>query len=361
MASFGTIAVAMSGGVDSSVVALLLQQQGYHVVGVFMKNWEDATDASYRLHQTTQITGCNWEQDAADARAVCDQLGIDFYVFDLVQEYRSLVFDAFLKELKQGRTPNPDIWCNQYIKFDCFLRKALQLPDVTHVATGHYARTDGTSLYRPLDRSKDQTYFLYRIDSQALEHVLFPLADFTKAQVREMAVSAGLPTARKKDSTGICFIGDIDYRQFVSHYLPMQPGPIETLEGQVLGQHHGLQLYTIGQRTGLGIGGNGPYYVVAKDRVRNVLFVSNQAQDPRLYRQYCLINDLHWLQTPVFPVTCQAQIRYQQTPQTVTVSQAADPDQLRLDFEIPQRAIATGQSAVLYQADLVYGGGIIFD
>jgi tRNA-specific 2-thiouridylase len=349
------IAVGMSGGVDSSVAALLLQQQGHEVVGVFMKNWEDAVeDPSYRV----PTSGCSWEQDYADMRAVCDQLGIEYTTFNFVEEYKERVFGYFLDELKAGRTPNPDIMCNQEIKFHLFMKRALQLPGIEAIATGHYARIADGKLSKPADQDKDQTYFLHRIDPQQLERVRFPLSELTKTQVREIAQKEGLTTAEKKDSTGICFIGDIDYDTFIDQYMEKAPGDIVTQEGEVIGQHEGLHFYTIGQRRGINIGGTGPYYVVQKNGDTNQLVVTNDAQDPDLSASECTITDMHWLTNVTLPIECKVMVRYRQAPVAAT-AQKNESGNISLTFARPIRAVTPGQSAVLYEGDIVLGGGII--
>lgn len=351
-----TIAVGMSGGVDSSVAAFLLQQQGYKVIGVFMKNWEDdVDDPKYRVPES----GCSWEQDYADMRAVCDQLGIEYTTFNFVEEYKERVFGYFLDELRAGRTPNPDIMCNQEIKFHLFMKRALALPGVTAVATGHYARLQDGKLYRPKDSNKDQTYFLYRMAREQLPLVRFPLSELTKEEVREIAKKEGLATAEKKDSTGICFIGDIDYDSFIDQYMEKKPGKIVTTAGEVVGNHEGLHFYTIGQRRGINIGGTGPYFVVKKDFEQNHLVVTNNADDPALSASKTRIEDLHWLQDVEFPLECQVQIRYRQEPQKGTLTAGSEADTITVEFETPQRAVTPGQSAVFYNDNSVLGGGII--
>ena len=304
------VIIGMSGGVDSSVAALLLQQQGFDVHGVFMKNWDDENpEPTYRKKTRNE---CPWEQDFADMRAVCHQLDIPYTTFNFTKEYRELVFNEFLHELQVGRTPNPDILCNQEIKFRLFFNKALGMTGAGYVATGHYAAIKNHQLCRPRDQAKDQTYFLYRIDPHILSRILFPLQDLTKQEVRTIAHKAGLATAQKKDSTGICFIGNIRYSDFIQTYLPKKPGIIETTNGKIVGEHDGLHLYTIGQRHGIHIGGTGPYYVTQKDIKRNVLIVTNNAHDPQLYQTVCIVHKLHWLGAITLPIQCSVQVRYRQ-------------------------------------------------
>lgn len=352
------IAVAMSGGVDSSVAALLLREQGHDLIGVFMKNWEDSVDAP--AYRTATKRGCQWEDDFADVRAVCAMLDIPYITFDFVEEYRDRVFQKFLEELHTGRTPNPDILCNQEIKFHLFLKKALALPDVSMVATGHYAKIADGALMRPRDRSKDQTYFLYRMPRSALNRVLFPLQNITKNEARKRALQAHLPNAQKKDSTGICFIGDVDYKTFIRAHLPDQPGDIVTTNDHILGQHQGLHLYTIGQRHGINIGGTGPYYVVAKKLKTRELVVSNNPNDRALFHKSCTVADITWIleRPPQSPFTCDVQIRYRQKAQPARVT-LRDQHCGIIQFDTPQRAITPGQSAVFYDGDRVLGGGII--
>ncbi len=349
------IVVGMSGGVDSSVTAYLLKQQGWDVTGVFMINWQDeSTTPTYRDTQH----GCTWEQDMADVRAVCDLLEIPFLTFNFVEEYRQRVFDSFLHELKQGRTPNPDVVCNQEVKFRLFLEKALQLPGINAVATGHYARRINNTLCRPKDHTKDQTYFLYRISPEQLQHIYFPLAELTKKEVRNMARKAHLPTAEKKDSMGICFIGNINYNDFIRQHLGTAPGDICLADGTVLGQHEGVHFFTIGQRHGLNIGGTGPYFVVDKNTSTKQVIVTNNPNDPLLWKTTCTVTELHWLNTTERPTSCDVQIRYRQEPQRATITYSSSND-ISIQFEQPQRAITPGQSAVLYQNDCVIGGGVI--
>lgn len=352
------IVLGMSGGVDSSVAAYLLLQQGWEVIGVFMKNWDDIVpQASYRKQEI--VNGCSWEQDLADVRAACALLGIEHKIYYFVKEYHDLVFNTFLSELKRGRTPNPDILCNQEIKFHLFMERALKEEGVEAIATGHYAKIIDGKLYRPKDKNKDQTYFIYRVNKQRLPQIQFPLADITKDEVRAIAEKIGLQNAGKKDSTGICFIGNIDYNDFVKEYIPKQPGKIETKTGEVIGEHNGLQFYTLGQRKGINIGGNGPYYVVRKDQTRNVLVVTNNAEDAELSTTECTVEDLHWLADVELPLAAEVQVRYRQTAQPAKLTWDKKNKRVNVKFERPQRAVTSGQSAVFYKKDQVLGGGII--
>ncbi len=345
----------MSGGVDSSVAALLLQQQGYDVTGVFMKNWEDSEDD--RANREQSVHGCSWKKDMDDVRAVCDILSVPYQTFNFVEEYRERVFSYFVEELECGRTPNPDVFCNQEIKFELFLQQALQLPNVTAVATGHFARISDNSLCRPVDQDKDQTYFLYRIKRAVLPNILFPLADLTKKEVRTIARKHRFPNADKKDSTGICFIGEIDYQRFIQQHIDPQPGDIQDMEGNVIGSHDGLHRFTLGQRKGINIGGTGPYYVAKKDRETYVLTVTNDKEDQALYHSSCTITNEHWIQDVTFPFSCNVQVRYRQDPQQAHVSKKDGT--ITIKFSRPQRAMTPGQSAVCYADNCVLGGGII--
>nr|WP_276207721.1 tRNA 2-thiouridine(34) synthase MnmA [Paludifilum halophilum] len=350
------VVLGMSGGVDSSVAALLLKEQGYDVVGLFMKNWDD-TDA---------WGNCTATEDFEDVRRVCDHLGIPYYSVNFEEEYRDKVFQYFLDEYRRGRTPNPDVMCNKEIKFGEFLNKALQLgADV--IATGHYARVDasdgGYHLLRGADPNKDQTYFLYTLGQEQLSKAIFPVGHLNKKELRKIAEEAGLPTAKKKDSTGICFIGERDFKEFLSQYLPAQPGEMQTLSGEVKGRHDGLMYYTLGQRQGLGIGGGGtgePWFVVGKDLEQNVLLVEQGHDHPALYSDGLLAVDLHWVdrrkRTTAF--TCTAKFRYRQQDQPVTVHPREDGT-CDVRFDEPQRAVTPGQSVVFYDGEVCLGGGII--
>lgn len=352
------IVVGMSGGVDSSVAAALLQEQGWDVIGVFMKNWDDIVpQPTYRTQEV--MNGCSWERDLADARAVCDRLGIPLKVYYFVKEYHDLVFNIFIAELKKGHTPNPDILCNQEIKFRLFMERACAEEGVRAIATGHYARIRNGVLCRPKDLNKDQTYFLFRIPRERFAKIYFPLADFMKDEVRAKAEKLGFPNADKKDSTGICFIGEIKYNDFVREYIPRNPGNIETAAGEVIGTHDGLQFYTLGQRKGVNIGGCGPYYVLRKDQERNVLVVTNDNNDVGLFASECLVEDLHWLMDVELPDQASVHVRYRQPAQSARIEWATQGSSVRVLFDTPQRAVTSGQSAVMYDGDCVLGGGTI--
>jgi tRNA-specific 2-thiouridylase len=349
--------VGLSGGVDSAVAAALLVEQGYRVDALFMKNWDEDDEPGY----------CPAEQDLADARDVAARLGIELHTVSFSAEYWDRVFEHFLAEYRAGRTPNPDILCNQEIKFRAFLDHALDL-GADGIATGHYARVAGLTGQRRLlkgrDCNKDQSYFLYRLDQRALQHSRFPLGDLEKHQVRQLAQQRGFANATKKDSTGICFIGERKFRDFLGRYLPAQPGDIVDLEGARLGRHHGLMFHTIGQRQGLGIGGiqgnsGEPWYVVDKDLDGNRLVVAQGSRHPALYRSCLRAADLHWIsgRAPATPLACEARIRYRQSVQACRLSVTGDT--ATVDFEQPQRAVTPGQAVVLYSADECLGGGTI--
>lgn len=352
------IIVGLSGGVDSAVTALLLLEQGYRVEGLFMKNWEDDDTASY----------CSAAEDLADAKAVCEELGIPLHQANFSREYKQQVFEHCLREFEAGRTPNPDVLCNQQIKFKAFLDYALRL-GADAVATGHYARCatgpEGLRLRKGRDANKDQTYFLYTLGQEQLSRALFPVGDLEKPQVRQLAEAAGLVNHAKKDSTGICFIGERDFREFLSGYLPHRPGEIRTPEGEVMGEHCGLSFYTLGQRQGLGIGGRAghdgrPWYVVDKDLERNVLVVAAGHDHPLLLSSGLRAQQLSWVagEPPTDGLRCSAKTRYRQADQDCRLILEGD-DTIRIDFDSPQRAVTPGQSVVLYLADSCLGGGII--
>lgn len=352
------IIVGMSGGVDSSVAALLLKEQGYTVEGLFMKNWEQDDTETY----------CPAALDAADAQAVCQKLGIPLHTINFSAEYWDRVFSHFLQEYQAGRTPNPDILCNTEIKFKAFLDYAFQL-GAEAIATGHYARhhrdNHQSYLLMGLDAQKDQSYFLHGLNQHQLSHSLFPLGELEKTAVRNIAREAGFITHNKKDSTGICFIGERKFKDFLNEYLPSRPGPMQTPEGKIVGTHDGLMYYTLGQRKGLHIGGmthstEDPWYVLQKDIAHNILIVAQGHDHPLLHCSTLITENIHWIseQQPTFPLMCQAKTRYRQPSQPCVVT-ALTPTQYRVDFDTPQRAITPGQSVVFYQENVCLGGGII--
>ncbi|WP_339062931.1 tRNA 2-thiouridine(34) synthase MnmA [Tepidibacillus marianensis] len=350
------VVMGMSGGVDSSVAALLLKQQGYEVIGVFMKNWDDRDEFGH----------CTAEEDYQDVIRVCNQIGIPYYSVNFEEEYKEKVFDYFLDEYKKGRTPNPDVMCNREIKFGEFLQKAIEL-NADYIATGHYAQVrevDGKfQLLRGNDPNKDQTYFLNALNQYQLSKSMFPIGHLPKSEVRKIAEKNNLATASKKDSTGICFIGERDFREFLSQFLPAQPGEMRTLDGEVKGTHQGLMYYTLGQRKGLGIGGEGsgePWFVVEKDVKNNILYVAQGVDHPSLYSKGLIATDLNWISgnPPAQEFSCMAKFRYRQPDQKVTVKILEDLSSEVL-FENPQKAITPGQAVVFYQDEICLGGGII--
>lgn len=339
--------VGMSGGVDSSLTAALLKEQGYDVTGVYMKNWS----------QDLPGMKCPWADDLADAKRVAVQLGIDLKVYDFETEYRQKVVDYMIEEYKAGRTPNPDIMCNQEVKFKLFLDAALE-DGADMIATGHYARVENARLLKAKDENKDQTYFLYRVTGEALSKTLFPLGSFTKPEVREMAKERGLFTAGKKDSQGICFVGQVGVRDFLSQYVTVAPGDIiDKPSGQVLGRHDGAIFYTLGQRHGLNLGGGLPYYVVSKDMDANEVYVTRDLNDDALWRRNVRLGSLHWINESPREGDYHVRVRHRAPLVLAGLSMSESEAELRL-FE-PQRAIATGQSVVIYSGDACLGGGII--
>ena len=348
----------MSGGVDSSVSALLLQQQGYQVEGLFMKNWEEDDGTEY----------CTAMDDLADAQAVCDKLGIKLHKANFAAEYWDNVFEYFLNEYRNGRTPNPDILCNKEIKFKAFLDYAVTL-GADYIAMGHYCRhieKDGRHyLVKGVDNNKDQTYFLHAVGEEQIARTLFPVGELEKPEVRRIAEEHGLVTADKKDSTGICFIGERRFRDFLKQYLPAQPGKIETTEDEVIGKHSGLMYHTIGQRQGLGIGGlknagEQPWYVVEKDLERNVLIVGQGNQHPLLFSKALTASSIFWVagEAPKMPVKLTAKVRYRQSDQECLL-ELDEQGRYRVTFGQPQRAVTPGQSVVFYDGDICLGGGVI--
>ncbi|MFW9276363.1 tRNA 2-thiouridine(34) synthase MnmA [Glaesserella parasuis] len=349
----------MSGGVDSSVSAFILQQQGYQVEGLFMKNWEEDDDTDY----------CTAAADLADAQAVCDKLGIKLHKINFAAEYWDNVFEHFLAEYKAGRTPNPDILCNKEIKFKAFLEYAVEDLGADFIATGHYVRRppldQQPKLLRGLDSNKDQSYFLYTLSEQQVAQSLFPVGDIEKPIVRAIAEDLGLATAKKKDSTGICFIGERKFKDFLARYLPAQAGDIKTVDGQVIGRHDGLMYHTLGQRKGLGIGGvkgasENAWYVVEKDLVNNVLIVAQGQDNSALLSSGLIASQLHWVdRQPIREkLRCTVKTRYRQADILCEI-QPLDDETIRVIFDEPQIAVTPGQSAVFYQGEVCLGGGII--
>lgn len=336
--------VGMSGGVDSSVTAALLLDQGYDVTGVYMKNWSKNLPGMQ----------CPWAEDLADAKRVAVQLGIDFKVFDFEDQYREKVVEYMINEYSVGRTPNPDIMCNQEVKFRLFLDTALE-DGADMIATGHYAQTRGGKLFRAVDDNKDQTYFLYRVTHEALEKTLFPLGGLTKPEVRELAKKYGLWTAEKRESMGVCFVGNVGMREFLSEYITTCPGDIiDKDSSKILGRHDGAIFYTLGQRHGLDIGGGLPYYVVGKDMDKNEVYVSRNIHDESMWRKELILGSLHWIdREPGVGEQLSARLRHRGE----LLAAKLDGDTLKL--ESGERAVAPGQSAVLYCGDECLGGGIV--
>lgn len=352
------VMLGISGGVDSSVAALLLQQAGYEVEGLFMQNWEEDDRSG----------PCTTDADRKDAVAVCGRLGIPFHARNFATEYWDGVFKHFLAEYRAGRTPNPDVLCNREIKFKTFLDEAHSL-GAEKIATGHYARVDNLEgrfrLLRAVDASKDQTYFLHALGQRQLAATLFPVGEIEKSKVRELARKAELPTHAKKDSTGICFIGERDFRQFLTQYIPARSGEMRSPDGRLLGEHQGVMYYTLGQRSGLGIGGRQkaggePWYVVGKDVPRNILYVAQGGENEWLYSQHLVAEAVTWVAgaPPAATFHCTAKTRYRQHDQACTVSVLA-ADRVEVRFEEPQRAVTPGQSVVFYAGEECLGGAVI--
>jgi tRNA-specific 2-thiouridylase len=343
-----TVYVGMSGGVDSSVSAALLAQQGYNVAGVYMKNWS----------QDLPGMPCPWKDDFTDAKRVAVQLGIDFKTYDFEKDYKQKVVDYMLDEFKAGRTPNPDIMCNQEIKFKLFLETALE-DGADLVATGHYAKTDDGRLFMAKDDNKDQTYFLYRVDGSALNKVIFPLAGYTKPQVRQLAKQFGLATAAKKESMGICFVGKVGIKEFLEQFVDKQLGAIIDQQGKEIGRHDGAIFYTIGQRHGLEVGGGLPYYVTGKDMAKNEVYVTTDLQDEKLWSREINLAADHWIgDTPVNSDNLSVRTRHRARLIPVReLKRAGKHWTAVLTEEI--RALTPGQSAVFYRGDECLGGGII--
>jgi tRNA-specific 2-thiouridylase len=356
------VIVGMSGGVDSSVSAFLLQEQGYQVEGLFMKNWEEDDTDEY----------CAAAEDLKDAQAICDKLGIKLHTINFATEYWDNVFEYFLAEYKAGRTPNPDIMCNKEIKFKAFLEFACEDLGADYIATGHYVQREfqdnNWKMIRGLDNNKDQSYFLYTLNEKQLAQTLFPVGHIEKSEVRSIAEKAGLITHNKKDSTGICFIGERKFKDFLGQYLPAKPGIIESAEGKAIGHHDGLMYHTLGQRKGLRIGGladagEEPWYVVEKDLLRNVLIVGQGQDHPRLFSKGLIANQLHWVDRTELTesINCTVKTRYRQHDVECNVTPIKDSTsgEYRIDFAEQQSSVTPGQSVVFYQSDVCLGGGII--
>ena len=353
-----TVVVGMSGGVDSSVAAIILKNKGYNVIGLYMRNWDAGVNNDILGNPTLTNNICPQEQDYNDALAVCNKLNIPLHRVNFVKEYWDYVFMYFLDELKKGRTPNPDIMCNKYIKFDMFAKEAEKL-GADYIATGHYARIENDKLLRGIDSNKDQTYFLSQITPKQLSNVLFPVGDLEKSEVREIAKEYGLITASKKDSTGICFIGERNFSKFLENYLPNNPGKIVNIQtNEVIGEHIGLMHYTIGQRKGLNIGGNEDrIFVVGKDLNKNVLYIAHGDENEYLYSDSAIIEEVNWI-SDKRPEKCTAKFRYRQPDNEVFIEYNNDKT---ITVKYPQKikSVTPGQACVLYLGDECLGGGII--
>lgn len=351
------IVIGMSGGVDSAVSALVLKRAGHDVIGVFMKNWEEKDDEGV----------CTATADWQDVQECCEKIDVPYYSVNFAKEYRERVFSLFLDEYRKGRTPNPDVLCNREIKFKAFLDFAMKL-GAERLATGHFCRlredADSVKLLRGVDANKDQSYFLYMLSQPPLRRAVFPVGGLTKAEVRALAAEAGLPVAKKRDSTGVCFIGERDFKPFLQSFLPAQPGQIVTESGETLGRHDGLMYYTLGQRRGLGIGGQkggdgGRWFVIEKDLERNRLVVAQGEDSPKLYTTHCRASQATWIagEAPAKSFDCTAKYRYRQPDQRVHVETGESGELLVTAYE-PQRAVTPGQSVVLYDGEVCLGGAI---
>ena len=352
------VVIGMSGGVDSSVAAIILKKQGYDVIGLFMRNWDASLNNDILGNPTLNDNICPQEQDYNDALKVCEEIGIPLHRVDFVKEYWDYVFTYFLDELKKGRTPNPDIMCNKYIKFDMFVKEAEKL-GADYIATGHYARLKDGNLLRGIDENKDQTYFLSQLTEKQLDHVLFPIGDLEKKEVRKIAEEYHLTTAKKKDSTGICFIGERNFKNFLKNYLPNIPGDIVDIDSKkVLGKHIGLMYYTIGQRKGLEIGGStDKIFVVGKDLEKNILYVAYGEENPYLISTECIVDTVNWISKEK-PISCTAKFRYRQKDNPVKLEYLSDGTIL-VQYEQGVKSVTPGQACVFYQGEVCLGGGII--
>ena len=356
--SKGKVIIGMSGGVDSSVAAILLKEQGYDVEGLFMRNWDSLVDGEFSGAPSTETGICPQEEDYNDALEVCNKIGIKLHRKDFVKEYYDFVFKYFLDELEHGRTPNPDIMCNKYIKFDMFAKEASKL-GADYIATGHYAKLVDGKLYKSFDKNKDQTYFLSQVSKDQLKNVLFPLQDIDKSEVRKIALENDLITAKKKDSTGICFIGERNFTNFLENYLPNQPGDIVNIDtNEVVGKHIGLMYYTIGQRRGLNVGGTDErMFVVGKDLKKNILYICIGEDNDYLISDSCIIDNVNYLDDRKV-TKCNAKFRYRQEDIPVEL-EYLDNDEILVKYPQGVKRVTPGQACVLYDGDLCLGGGII--
>ena len=352
------VVIGMSGGVDSSVAAKLLIDQGYEVIGLFMRNWDSLVNNDIEGNPNDLNDICPQEKDYNDAKEVCDHLGIELHRVDFVKEYWDYVFTYFLEELKKGRTPNPDLMCNKYIKFDSFIKEAKKL-GAEYIATGHYAKTKDGHLYRGIDQNKDQSYFLAQLSHEQLENVLFPIGDLEKDKVRDIAVESGIPVAHKKDSTGICFIGERNYQKFVQNYLKKNPGDIINVQtNEVIGTHEGLMNYTIGQRRNVGISGfDEKHFVVGKNVEKNILYVAFGEDPEELYSDECIIEDVNLI-NPTDITECTAKFRYRGKDFPVSL-EYLDDGNIRVSYPCKVKSVTPGQACVLYDGEECLGSGII--
>lgn len=350
------VVIGMSGGVDSSVAAILLKEAGYEVIGLFMRNWDSSINNDYLGNPNLNNNICPQEEDYNDALKVCEKLDIPLHRIDFVKEYWDYVFEYFLSELKAGRTPNPDIMCNKYIKFDMFIKEAKKL-GADYIATGHYARLKDGKLLRAVDSNKDQTYFLSQVTKEQFDHVLFPIGELEKPKVREIALKHDLITAKKKDSTGICFIGERNFTKFLENYLPNIPGDIVDIgTGNVIAKHIGLMYYTIGQRKGLNLGGNEDRtYAVGKDLEKNILYVSDSEE--YLVSTSCIVEEVNWI-SDLRPEKCTAKFRYRQPDNDVELG-ILDDNKVLVKYNQGVKSVTPGQACVFYLGDECLGGGII--
>lgn len=352
------VVIGMSGGVDSSVAAIILKNQGYEVIGLFMRNWDASVNNDINGNPTLNNNICPQEQDYNDALEVCKKIDIPLYRVNFVKEYWDYVFTYFLDELKKGRTPNPDIMCNKYIKFDMFIKEAKKL-GADFIATGHYARIKDGKLLRGIDSNKDQTYFLSQLSKKQLENVLFPVGDLEKPEVRKIAEEYNLITAEKKDSTGICFIGERNFKQFLSNYLPNIPGDVVNIDtNKIIGKHIGLMYYTIGQRRGLNIGGTeNRIFVVGKDLNKNILYIADSTKEEYLLSDSCLVDTINWIGEEKIN-NCTAKFRYRQPDNNVTLKHL-DNGNILVNYPSKVKSVTPGQACVFYNGDECLGGGII--
>lgn len=352
------VVIGMSGGVDSSVAAILLKNEGYEVIGLFMRNWDASINNDILGNPTLNDNICPQEQDYNDAVDVCNKIGIPLHRVDFVKEYWDYVFTYFLDELKKGRTPNPDIMCNKYIKFDMFVKEAMKY-NADYIATGHYARMEDGKLLRGVDNNKDQTYFLSQLSKKQLSNVLFPVGNLEKHEVRDIAVKYDLITADKKDSTGICFIGERNFKSFLKNYLPNIPGKVINIDtNEVIGDHVGLMYYTIGQRRGLNIGGTeNRIFVAGKDLNKNILYIADASKEEYLLSDSCIIDTVNWIGDTLL-TKCTAKFRYRQADNDVELTHNSDGTIL-VEYKQKVRSVTPGQACVFYNKEECLGGGII--